>query len=51
MAQAEVAAGLVPYELVGKDTEKASLDRKGQKHAAKGAKKTKPPDLSKKIAS
>ena len=51
MAQAEVAAGLVPYELVGKDMEKASLDRKGQKHAAKGAEKTKPPDLSKKITS
>jgi DNA-directed RNA polymerase omega subunit len=48
MAQAEVAAGLVPYELVGKNTEKASPDRKGQKRA-KGAKKT--PDLSKKIAS
>ena len=51
MAQAEVAAGLVPYELVGKNTEKASPDRKGQKRAAKGAKKTKTPDLSKKMAS
>jgi hypothetical protein len=41
----------VPYELVGKDSEKASPDKKEKKRVTKGARKTKTTDLCKKVAS